>query len=248
MGTDDEMKELRDGLDRLEKIVSQDKDLEDDEREQILDQVRVARENLDAGNPDGAVAAAALAGVGLSMLKGLVDEEDSSRPSEHGIWKDIRRVLVDELGLKHLLYSDDDEGFVTVQFGMSDDQGRRLVMRVIYTPAARCVQVYAGYPFDIDRRMLPIVRAYICRQNYEARYTRIEVDDRDGEVYVNLVMRASDQNKAPDDFALLLHLTMATGFDEFDTLQRYSRGDFTDEERTAFLEEVERISPLMLEG
>ena len=33
----------------------------------------------------------------------------------------------------------------------------------------------------------------------------------------------------------------------YDTLRRYSRAQFTDEERAEFLAEVELISPLMLE-
>ena len=79
------------------------------------------------------------------------------------------------------------------------------------------------------------------------RYTRIELDARDGEVYICLVMRVEDPAEPPASFVRMLNLTISTGFDEYDTLRRYSRAQFTDEERAEFLAEVELISPLMLE-
>ena len=135
----------------------------------------------------------------------------------------------------------------TAQFGMGDGEGRQLVMKVIYTPDADCIQFRAGYPFNVDRSVLPIARSFICKRNYEMRYTRIELDARDGEVYICLVMRVEDPAEPPASFVRMLNLTISTGFDEYDTLRRYSRAQFTDEERAEFLAEVELISPLMLE-
>lgn len=258
-------------LDDLQKTIASDEDLDDKQRASLTETVEDLREKLNTGGPNEAKelrAMAALfdvetdgleadsasgAGDELSALAGMFDDdvesdpEPAERPSQEGAWRDIRRIMVYEMELKNILYSDDDDDFITAQFGMGDGEGRKLVVRVIYTPDADCVQIRAGYPFDIDRRVLPIARMFICKRCYEMRYTRIEMDSRDGEVYVCTVLRSEDRQQAPEGFRGMLHLTMSVAFDEYDTLQRYARAEFTDEERAAFLEEVERISPLMLE-
>ena len=165
---------------------------------------------------------------------------------ESAMWNKIRRILVDTMELKHILYSDGEEDYYTAQFSMGDGEGRQLIVRVIYTPDASCIQFRAGYPFNVDRSVLPIARSFICKRNYEMRYTRLELDARDGEVYVCLVMRTEDPSEPPASFVRMLNLAISTGFDEYDTLRRYSRAEFTDEERAEFLAEVELISPLML--
>ncbi len=184
----------------------------------------------------------------LSALANNTDgTSDDGSIRNRPVWQKIRHILRDEMNLKNILYGEDEEDYVTAQFGMGDGEGKKLTVRVIYTPDADSVQMRAGFPFDIDLQILPIARTYVCQRNYEMRYTRIEMDQRDGEVYIATVMRLDDPDKlSSGSFVRLLHLTMSTGFDEYDTFRRYSRAEITDDERAHFLGEVERISKLML--
>lgn len=243
MERDEMITRYREELERIQQLIDHDENLSDEDRAsftKIMDELRASVE--EGGSPTGDQ---------LSMIAGLLgeqtDEGASNAPSSMGTWKQIRTALADTMGLRHIMYSDDEDGYVTAQFGMSDGEGRKLNMRVTFTPDADCVQIRAGYPFDIDLRILPIARMYVCRRNFEMRYTRIEMDARDGEVLVNLVLHCLDHDALPEGFEDMVRLTMSVGFDEYDALRRYSRAEFTDEEREEFLKEVEKISALMLE-
>ena len=260
---------LQKEIDALCKNIQEDPDLDEEKRASLLESANGLRDQLNS-NSDGDEHLHLL----LSLFGydgATIDDEDGERDDgdalatlagsapattgagslpifdESAMWGKIRSILVDTMELKHILYSDGEDDYYTDQFGMGDGEGRQLVMKVIYTPDADCIQFRAGYPFNVDRSVLPIARSFICKRNYEMRYTRIELDARDGEVYICLVMRVEDPAEPPASFVRMLNLTISTGFDEYDTLRRYSRAQFTDEERAEFLAEVELISPLMLE-
>ena len=262
---------LRKELDGLRRNIQEDQDLDDEKRASLLASANDLEEQLDESDDgvsanerikallslfgyegvtveDGCGSGEPADDDALSELAKAASNADSLAIIDEGaIWSKIRRILAKDMELKHILYSDGEDDYYTAQFGMGDGEGRQLVMRVIYTPDADCIQFRAGYPFNIDRSVLPIARSFICKRNYEMRYTRIELDARDGEVYICLVTRVEDPSEPPASFARMLNLTISVGFDEYDTLRRYSRAEFTDEERAEFLAEVELISPLMLE-
>ena len=248
---------LQKEIDALRKNIQEDSDLDEEQRASLLESANGLRDQLNS-NSDG--------DEHLHLLLSLfgydgatIDDEDGERDDgdalatlagsapatagacslpifdESAMWGKIRSILVDTMELKHILYSDGEDDYYTAQFGMGDGEGRQLVVKVIHTPDADCIQFRAGYPFNVDRSVLPIARSFI------------ELDARDGEVYICLVMRVEDPAEPPASFVRMLNLTISTGFDEYDTLRRYSRAQFTDEERAEFLAEVELISPLMLE-
>lgn len=265
------IKLVRKEIDTLCKNIQEDPDLDDKQRASLLDSAHGLADQLNDGEDDGdsvderLSSLLTLFGYDGAVIDDKDDEQeeegdalsalasaatganDPSTSDEEAMWGKIRHALVDTMSLKHILYSDGEEDYFTAQFGMGDGEGRQLIVKVIYTPDANCIQFRAGYPFNVDRSILPIARTFICKRNYEMRYTRIELDARDGEVYICLVMRTEDPQEPPASFVRLLNLTISVGFDEFDTLRRYSRAEFTDDERAEFLAEVERISPLMLE-
>ena len=245
MDRDDIITRIHKEIEDMQKTIDDEEGLTDEQKSELTEEIAAFRTQLDQDDPgeeDVLSELATLPGFDMEAL------DAAGNPAETGTWREIRRIMVEVLELKHILYSDgEDDGTVTAQFGMADEEGRKLVMRVIFTPKAKCVLIRAGYHFDIDRRVLPIARMFICRRNFETRFTRIEIDATDGEVYACVVMRSEDLDTAPTGFAMMMHLAISEGFEEYDTLHRYSRGEFTDEERAAFLEEVERISPLMLE-
>lgn len=250
-------------IDTLRKNIQEDPDLDDEKRASLLASAHDLSEQLHAedGNSSDEGLRALLTLFGYDgttiddgepggegdALSALASADGAAEPDGKGMWDKIRHILVDTMELKHILYSDGEDGYYTAQFGMGDGEGRQLVVKVIYTPDADCIQFRAGYPFNVDRSVLPIARSFVCKRNFEMRYTRIELDARDGEVYICLVTRTEDPDEPPASFARMLNLTISVGFDEYDTLLRYSRAKFTDEERAEFLAEVELISPLMLE-
>lgn len=259
---------LEEELTKVHKQIEVDEDITEEQRESLLSTSNSLLESLEEAKADDAAnlplqAICAMFGKDFDELldseeaedgdpltalaNGAESTEDDGSIRNKPVWQKIRHILRDEMSLKNILYSEDDEDYITAQFGMGDGEGKKLTVRVIYTPGADSVQMRAGYPFDIDLQILPIARTYICQRNYEMRYTRIEMDQRDGEVYISTVMRLDDPNKLSNgSFVRLLHLTMSTGFDEYDTFRRYSRAEMTDDERAHFLSEVERISKLML--
>lgn len=250
-------------LDKIRKSVEEDPELDDEQRAALLASADNLEKELRSGEGED-VDANLKALLSLFGRSGALDDDEESDTLSllanessdldepkviacDEIWRSIRCTLADDMHLKHILYSDGEDDYYTAQFGMGDGEGRQLIVRVIYTPDVDCIQFRAGYPFTVDQNILPIARTYICKRNYEMRYTRIELDERDGEVYVCLVMRMEDPHKLPPNFQLMLNLAISVGFDDYDTLRRYSRAEFTDEERADFLAEVERISSLMLE-
>lgn len=162
---------------------------------------------------------------------------------ESCVWSEVKKT-VKEKGLRGVLYSDEEGENATLQYSVGDGERRRVAMRVSYNRNAHAISFNASYPFYVDKRVMFTARAMSCRECYSKRWTRLELDDRDGEVSVSAVLWQVDDEPLRPEFSLFLSLVQSVAFDYYDDLERLSRGVLSDKEREAFVKELELIAPL----
>ena len=165
-------------------------------------------------------------------------------PSSHETWLAIKEAIRED-GIKGVFFSEENDGHAMLQYGIGDGSGQHLNIIVVYDPEASSVMIRAKYPFYVDRRMLPIARKHICNRCWAMRYTRLEIGEQDGEIVLNTIIPHTSHEGLPVMFETLLHLVHHSAFVEYETLERYSRCELSQEERDAFLEEIQNIAPVI---
>ncbi|HIR00854.1 MAG TPA: hypothetical protein IAA69_01035 [Candidatus Aveggerthella stercoripullorum] len=147
-------------------------------------------------------------------------EDDHIDYYEDGAWEEIKKAVLEGLGRRGVFSSMTDARpslKYTIRY-----QGSVTHIQVVYEPQANAIQIRASFPFYVCDETMVLAKSYACQKTRSWRFTKLELDESDGEVLVTHVCYWPHRDHAPEYIEHLIDLVENTALGCCDELRRYS--------------------------